>query len=226
MRWAEMNLSVNEIFSSFQGEGVHTGLPTTFIRLAGCNLECHWCDTRYALKMTDGEQMSIDNILRTVKKLGLDLICLTGGEPLMQRGTLELVNSLINNGYQIDLETNGSLDIDGYSDLGRKILISMDVKTPSSDQDDSFLLSNLDRLRFWDQLKFIAKDERDLRFAIEFIDENHPNCNMIFTPVSNMGGDRIAEIMMDSIRKGEIPSNIRLMVQTHKVLWDPDKKGI
>ena len=99
-----MNLSVNEIFSSFQGEGVHTGLPTTFIRLAGCNLECNWCDTGYALKLTDGDQMSTDLILRKVKELGLDLICLTGGEPLLQKGTLELVRILLNNGYEIKLE--------------------------------------------------------------------------------------------------------------------------
>ena len=94
-----MDLSVNEIFPSFQGEGIHTGLPTTFIRLAGCNLQCQWCDTRYALSMENGDRMTIADILGVVKDIGIGTVCITGGEPLFQRSSLKLVSELIDEGY-------------------------------------------------------------------------------------------------------------------------------
>ena len=169
-----MDLSVYEIFTSFQGEGIHTGLPTTFIRLAGCNLDCRWCDTKYALRIEDGKMMSIHDIIGSVERSGLDLICLTGGEPLVQENGLELVRELMERSKRIDLETNGSLDIRPYAGMGPDIMISMDVKTPSSGQEDRFLLSNLDGLRKHDQLKFIVADQKDLDFALDFIGKYRP----------------------------------------------------
>lgn len=226
MRWIELDLSVNEIFPSFQGEGIHTGLATTFVRLAGCNLKCQWCDTKYALKLSDGEMMSIDDILRKVKDIGLDLICLTGGEPLFQKDAFVLVRTLIEEGFQIDIETNGSMDIGPFSHLGKNVTISMDVKTPSSGESSSFLKGNLKKLRKDDQLKFIIGSDDDLMFSVDLIEKELPGCNIIITPVDNEGGERIAERLMDFVIEKDLPENIRLMIQTHKVIWHPARRGV
>jgi 7-carboxy-7-deazaguanine synthase len=221
-----LNLYVYEIFASFQGEGIHTGLPTIFIRLTGCNLRCTWCDTPYALDISDGKSMTIEEILNIVGEFGIELICLTGGEPLVQEASFELAKVLIEKDYEVDLETNGSLDISAFPDLGTGMMMSMDVKTPSSGEEGSFLASNLKYLRDTDQIKFIVKDKRDLDFVIGFIRKAHPDCNIIITPVNNEGGDRIAEYLLRSISHNEIPGNVRLMVQTHKFIWGPDRRGV
>ena len=220
-------MEINEIFTSFQGEGVHTGLPTTFIRLAGCNLDCKWCDTRYALSPSSGIETDIDEVFSKVKEPGIRMICITGGEPLIQPGTIELVKILAKEGYSIDIETNGSLSIESYVNLGHKVMISMDVKTPSSGEQDSFLNENITFLRPTDQLKFILSNETDLDFAIEFIKRERPSCNLVLTPVSNRGGDLLADKIMDVTLNGILPADrIRLMVQTHKVIWGGERRGV
>ena len=195
-----MVLSVSEIFPSFQGEGINTGLPTTFIRLAGCNLNCLWCDTPYALDTEQGDEMDIPEIMAVVREIGIDRICLTGGEPLVQEEALTLVEMLIHEGFKVDLETNGSFDISRYTEFGSDIMISMDIKTPSSGEDGSTLMENLNKMRSIDQIKFIVKDKKDMEFTFKFLLSSRPDCTVILTPVDNKGGDLIAERLMDFIR--------------------------
>lgn len=222
-----MELVVNEIFLSFQGEGLHTGLPTTFVRLAGCNLKCGWCDTLYALDPGSGKPMGIPDIIREVKDLGNERVCITGGEPLLQEQTYTLVASLIEIGCLVDIETNGTISIGMYSELGERVFMSVDLKTPSSGEDGSFRMENMKFLRRHDQLKFIIGSEEDIEYSVEIIKMADPPCELVFTPVSNTGGGSLADGLMRRIKDGSLPpERTRLMVQTHKVIWPPERRGV
>lgn len=228
----KMDLVVNEIFTSIQGEGIHTGLVTTFIRLAGCDLRCRWCDTPYALSLKDGKPMSADEVLEEIRSGGTDLVCITGGEPLFQKGTNLLVKKLLESGFRVDLETNGANDISILPLKEGSLFLSMDVKPPSSGESDGFLISNLDHMRGDDQLKFIVKDEKDLDFTMDFLSKHLPKCNIIIAPCSNEGGDKIAERIIWEMKNCQavafrnVLKRIRVMIQTHKVLWEPDLRGV
>ncbi|MBN1389919.1 MAG: radical SAM protein [Candidatus Thermoplasmatota archaeon] len=219
-----MELMVNEIFVSFQGEGVHTGIPTVFVRLAGCNLRCRWCDTEYALDPSSGIRMSMHDILTEVERYHVGMVCLTGGEPLMQEGCVELVKCLISRNILVDIETNGSLDIGALIENGEHVLISMDAKTPSSGMQERIFGSNIAMLRPWDQLKFIVKDEPDIRYAAGIIREFGPVCNIIFTPEGNQDTEKIAGLILEMVLSNELPKCARLMLQMHKMIWGPDRR--
>jgi len=224
-----MNYKVNEIFTSIQGEGIHTGLPTTFIRFSGCNLRCRWCDTKYALDPGNGKDMSIEEILSTVKKDNGKYICLTGGEPLLQPDISRLIGDLIDEGYNVDIETNGSIDISNLVKDHPDLMISMDVKPPSSGESESLLVSNISELRGSDQLKFIIEDEKDLDHVFMILEKFVPPSNIILTPCSSGDGRFIAERLIAKLKDpnlSEVLKRTRLMVQTHKVIWDPDQKGV
>ncbi len=230
-----MKVMVNEVFASVQGEGVNTGLPTLFIRLSGCNLDCRWCDTSYARSLDEGKEQEIEKIVREVLSRGLKRVCITGGEPLIQKGTIELSRALIGKGLLVDIETNGSLEAGPFRKLGRPLMLSMDVKTPSSGECGSFLISNLPHLLRSDQLKFIIKDLKDLDFTFSFLEEHRPACSIILTPCDNMGGDRVAAQFLERIGSPTwrndrglrtMASRMRLMVQTHKVLWRMETRGV
>jgi organic radical activating enzyme len=145
-----MNLTVNEIFYSIQGESVHTGLPCVFVRLTGCNLRCTYCDTQYAFD--EGRFMSVADILRQVGQFGCGLVEITGGEPLFQSHTPALAGKLLESGYQVLVETNGSLDIDR---VDRRCSRIMDVKCPSSGEQSRNDSANLNRITPNDQVKFV-----------------------------------------------------------------------
>ena len=147
---------VNEIFSSIDGEGIRTGELATFIRLAGCNLRCRYCDTEYALDNNSGSEMNITEILNEVKKYKNRNITLTGGEPLAHKETNKLIEELIKNNYFVNIETNGSIDIEPY--IG-KCLITMDYKCKSSLMEKTMLISNLEKLSETDVLKFVINSE-------------------------------------------------------------------
>ncbi len=227
-----MVLIVNEIFSSIQGEGIHSGIPTTFIRLAGCDLRCSWCDTQYALSMDSGESMDVHEVMDSVRSLKIDLVCITGGEPLLQDDVMQLILYLSEEGYRVDVETNGAQDISIIETRTDDLMISMDVKLPSSGEGKSFLVGNLSELLDNDQLKFIIKDENDLVHAISFIKDHRPSCNLIMTPCDNREGFRIVEELINKIKDHDdetersIFSRVRVMIQTHKVIWSPDRTGV
>ena len=205
---------VNEIFLSIQGEGKEIGLPTVFVRLTGCNLRCSWCDTKYAF--TEGKEMKIQDIMEEVERYGIKRVCLTGGEPLLQEGSRILMKELLDKGYHIVLETNGSLPIDAVDE---RVLISMDWKTPSSREQDKMLESNLKYLKKKDQLKFVIADEGDYRYALHIIESHELGTEIIFQPLGGMNLRWLAErIIEDRV-------DVRVLPQLHKVIWG-DERGV
>lgn len=197
-----------ESFYSLQGEGKNIGLPTYFIRLGGCNLNCRWCDTRYASDR--GEELTVSEILDLC--IPYPRICVTGGEPLLHDDIVELLHGLLESGKEIVVETNGSLDLSPIPEDPR-IMISMDIKCPSSGMDDRMLLDNIPLLKPKDQLKFVVFDDRDLDFAVNVIRERQPICESIFSPVGGMDLEPLAEEVL--LRR----LDVRVLPQLHKVIW-------
>ena len=207
-------MRICEMFRSVQGEGSTIGTVTYFIRSSGCNLSCAWCDTKYS--SSGGDELSVDEIMKLVRNE--KNICVTGGEPLLQSDIYDLLAALLAGGKKIVLETNGSVDI---SDVPKNesLMISMDIKCPSSDMSDKMLLSNLDHLKVTDQLKFVISDGSDLEYAVEFINDHEPICSVIFTPVGGMDIEPLAE---EVIERG---MNVRVLPQLHKIIWG-EKRGV
>lgn len=206
---------VNEIFFSMQGEGKDIGRPAVFIRLTGCNLRCRWCDTAYAFY--DGREMGIEAIMEDVEKYGIKRVCITGGEPLLQKDELTaLVDELLKGDYEISIETNGSLPIDG---IDERVMISMDWKTPSSGESEKMLEDNLANLKKKDQLKFVIADDRDYGYAKKFLKEKGDllGCEVIFQPV---GGTDVRGIAEKVLRDG---LDVRVLPQLHKLIWGNER---
>lgn len=203
-------MRISEIFFSVQGEGIEIGTPTIFIRTAGCNLNCEWCDTRYAL--ANGRECSVNEIVSEIKHYPSQRVCITGGEPLLQSDIIDLIEELLNAGYRVSVETNGSLSIENLLQFDA-LLISMDIKCPSSKMQGRNDFSNLKRLRENDQLKFVIKDRKDYDYAKRVIEEHDPKCNVIFQPVWGTELRWIADrVLNDCLR-------VRVLVQLHKLIW-------
>jgi len=209
-------MRVSEIFRSLQGEGVLIGTPTVFIRTVGCNLECSWCDTEYARE--GGEELSIEQIMTELEKHKTQFICLTGGEPLMQKDVIKLLDKLVDKCYHVTLETNGSLPLEDVP-CAENMLISMDIKCPSSGMEERMLTSNIDLLSPADQLKFIVANIDDLMYAEDILKNHEVRCNVVFTPVGGMELEPVARFVLS--RK----LNARVLPQLHKLIWG-DRKGV
>jgi 7-carboxy-7-deazaguanine synthase len=214
-----MPLKVNEIFNSIQGESLYSGLPCTFIRLTGCNLRCSYCDTSYAYE--EGNNFNIKNILDKVSEYGCNLVEITGGEPLIQSETPLLIKNLIENGYKVLLETNGTIDITPVDERCVKIL---DIKCPGSGESGKNNLQNLSRLNSKDQVKFVITDRNDYNFAKETI-KHIPHFflreNILFSPVSGKTAfpDLAKWILEDRL-------TVRFHIQLHKVIWPDIDRGV
>ena len=208
-------MRICEIFHSIQGEGLMMGVPTTFVRTVGCNLRCEWCDTQYS--MDGGEEMSLDAIMERIGDV--QHVCVTGGEPMLQPEMPELLRRLVSAGKQVVLETNGSVDL---SDVPRDplMLISMDIKCPSSGMTDRMLYSNLSLLSRKDQLKFIVRDDEDFDFALEVLKMYPVDTNVTFGPV---GGTVKLEWLVDKVLGSGIDA--RVLPQLHKIIWG-DKRAV
>jgi len=216
-------MKINEIFLSIQGEGVQMGIPTTFVRTTGCNLSCGWCDTVYARDPEAGDEMTVDQIVAKVKKNHVKHVCLTGGEPLMQSESLSLVKALIGEGFLVSIETNGSLPIDDYLELDpAKVVVSLDVKCPSSGMTEHNLIESLGKLRPTDQLKFVIRDAKDIRYAKKVLEANPVGCQIVFQPVHGTDPKWLAERVLKSGLKA---LGVRVMVQLQKVIWGK-KRGV
>lgn len=214
---------VNEIFSSIDGEGIRTGELATFIRLAGCNLRCRYCDTEYALDNNFGSEMNITEILNEVKKYKNRNITLTGGEPLAHKETNKLVEELIKNNYFVNIETNGSIDIEPY--IG-KCLITMDYKCKSSLMEKTMLLSNLEKLSETDVLKFVINSE-DFDCIEKILRDFNIKSYIYISPIFNeINLPDIVEFMKKCNEKGIDMSKVRMQVQLHKIIWNPDMRGV
>ncbi|MCL2032032.1 MAG: radical SAM protein [Methanomassiliicoccaceae archaeon] len=201
-------MKICEYFRSIQGEGLMIGVPTYFIRTAGCNLRCDWCDTKYALE--GGMEASVDEIMEMVDDT--ENVCITGGEPMLQKDTPELLDRLLKAGKKIVIETNGSKDI-SWIPKDERVIVSLDIKCPSSGMSERNLLSNLEHIGKKDQIKFVIGGAVDLNYAIRFIRENPVDTNIIFCPVGGMDLLPIAEEVVN--RK----LNVRVLPQLHKIIW-------
>jgi 7-carboxy-7-deazaguanine synthase len=208
-------MKINEIFYSIQGEGKWTGFPNIFIRTTGCNLRCSYCDTKYAYK--EGIEKTIQEIINEIKKFNCNKICITGGEPLQQKDINELINHLINYKYNVLVETNGSLKIDTLKEK-KKLIISMDIKTPSSKMHNKMCLQNIKILRKKDQIKFIIKNKKDYDFAKKIIQKFKPKCEIFFQPIWKTNSEKLAKWILDDNLK------VKFGLQIHKIIWG-DKKG-
>ncbi len=207
-------MKVNEIFSSIQGEGVTIGIPTTFIRLTGCNLRCRWCDTKYAYE--DGEELDILGILTRVREMGNEQVCITGGEPLVQPETPKLIDKLVEQGYLVTLETNGSRSIEPLL-CSNSLMISMDVKCPGSGEHTKMEFSNIEMLSPSDQIKFIIAHRADYEYAAGVMKEHGPVCNIVMTPVDGKDLKELAEwVLEDGL-------NVRVLPQLHKIIWGNER---
>jgi len=209
-------MRVCEIFYSLQGEGVLMGTPTTFVRFVGCNLDCAWCDTKYARE--GGSEMSVDQIFDKVESHGTPFVCLTGGEPMLQDDIYRLIDTLLENEYQVTIETNGSIPLEKLPN-SEDMLISMDVKCPSSGMSDKVAYENLEFLSPRDQLKFIIADRVDYLFARKLLREHDINAPIIMTPV---GGTDLSQLA-DWVLKDRI--FVRVLPQLHKIIWG-EKRGV
>ncbi len=211
---------VTEIFKSIQGESTYAGLPCVFIRLTGCNLRCHWCDTAYAFY--GGQKMSGEELLERVCQLGGKLVEFTGGEPLLQKRELyALSEKLLAQGYRVLIETSGERYV---GDLPRPMVKIVDVKCPGSGESEKFCYDNLAVLDRKDQIKFVILDENDYRYARDFLTKHdlHGRVDeVIFSPVfGEMVPRRLAEwVLRDNL-------NVRLGLQLHKFIWDPAARGV
>lgn len=210
---------VTEIFKSIQGESTFAGLPCVFVRLTGCNLRCHWCDTAYAFQ--GGNKMSPEEVFQRVEKLGGRLVEFTGGEPLLQAEVVLLTAQLLSLGRQVLIETSGERFV---GDLPRPVVKIVDVKCPGSGESDKFCFDNFDVLERKDQIKFVILDEADYHYAREFFDRHSVRSRVdevVFSPVFGQLAPReLAEwILRDGLE-------VRLGLQLHKFIWEPDARGV
>ncbi len=213
-----MKLKVNEIFYSIQGESTYSGKPCVFIRLTGCNLRCTYCDTEYAFY--DGQKMTIDSILKKIKKWNCSLVEVTGGEPLAQKGTIELLKILLNNNYKVLLETSGSIPL---NDVPYNIIKIVDFKCPSSGMKDHNLWSIIDDLNNNDEIKFVIGSHQDFKWAQNKINKLNltTKTSVILSPVFN-------KIKLQTLANWILETNldVRLQTQLHKHIWDPNTRGV
>ena len=207
-------LNITEIFYSLQGEAKEVGIPTVFVRLTGCPLRCNYCDTAYAFK--GNNPLSIENIMKKVEKYNTHYVCVTGGEPMAQRNCLILLDSLIEAGYKVSMETSGSIDI---SPVNKKVSVVMDLKTPSSTEQSQNRYENITLLESKDQLKFVIASRSDFDWCCSILESYDVLSDVLFSPVyENLKPVDLADWILEK------QLNVRLQVQLHKLLWG-DQKG-
>ena len=224
-------MQVNELFKSIQGEGLDAGLPFTFVRFTACNLRCTYCDTEYAFY--EGEEVALDDVVERVLATKIDNVCLTGGEPLLQRDLPELMTRLLERGLHVVVETGGSLPLDAIPEAVVKVV---DVKTPGALQSDPsergrkrfkrqhFHYPNLELLTHNDQVKFVLCDRADYEWALAFIDTYQLVDKVgaiLFSPVHpGLPPEELSEWMVAD----QAPA--RLNLQLHKYIWGADVRGV
>jgi 7-carboxy-7-deazaguanine synthase len=211
-------MRIAEIFRSLQGESTFAGLPCTFIRTTGCNLRCSYCDTAYAFH--GGRQMSVNEVLAEVAAMGTELVEMTGGEPLLQEESLGLMAALMAHGHTVLLETGGSLPIDA---VPAGVHIILDIKTPFSGEADANCWENLAHLDTRGQVKVVIGDHRDFEWAIAVIREHRliDRWPVLISPVH--GTVAPADLAAWILASG-LP--LRLQLQLHKYVWDPERTGV
>ncbi len=213
-----LSLRVNEIFKSIQGESSSAGIPCVFVRLTGCNLRCSYCDTTYAYE--EGPDMSVNEIIKEIEGYGCKNVCITGGEPLLQKNTYKLINLLKKENYKIFIETNGSMDMNL---LPKYVIRIMDVKCPDSGMNKEMDWKNLERLRGDDEVKFVMSSRKDYEWAKEIVKKhNLPDRTKVLfgSAYGKLKPKNLAEwILKDKL-------NVRLQLQLHRIIWPDKTRGV
>lgn len=215
----QKTLNLIELFASVQGETSLAGLPTTFIRLAACNLRCSWCDTPYSF--VRGEPHSLPAIMEQVKHNACPYVCVTGGEPLLQDNVYALMSQLCNEGYIVSLETGGSLST---AKVDPRVRVILDVKCPDSGMSEKNFWPNLSLLRAHDEVKFVIQGLSDYEYAKEVCMTHglyQHGCSVLFSPVH---GILDPKELVGWILRDQLP--VRLNLQIHKFIWSPETKGV
>ena len=210
-------LKVFEIFYSLQGESSRVGLPTIFIRLSGCPMRCHYCDTAYAFQ--GGSMMGMDDIMSSIKKYDTRYVTVTGGEPLAQKEVLNLLKTLADSDYEVSLETGGGLSI---KEVDPRVKIILDIKTPESGEEKKNHWENLEVINSKDEIKFVLCSREDYDWAKQILDQYQltEKCEILFSPVYQKLN---ATDLADWILKDQL--HVRMQIQLHKLLWG-EKPGV
>lgn len=211
-------LKVNEIYFSIQGESSKAGLPCIFIRLTYCNLRCTYCDTEYAFY--EGKDYTINQVIEEIKKFDCRLVEVTGGEPLVQEECKELLCRLCNEGYEVLLETGGSIPI---KEIDKRVMIIMDLKCPSSGMLKKNLYENIDYIKQNDEIKFVIGSREDYEWSKDIIEKFDLNkkSNILFSVVF---GELEPVTLVEWILEDKL--NVRFQFQMHKFIWNPAEKGV
>ena len=213
-----MKIKINEIYYSIQGESSYSGLPCIFIRFTYCNLRCSYCDTEYAFH--EGSEMSISEIISEINLYNCDLVEITGGEPLLQNGYIELINELEKENKKVLIETGGALPI---KNIPLNTHIILDIKCPSSKMSDKNLWENINHLKKSDEVKFVIGNKDDYIWTKKIIKDYNLNnlCEILISPVYNKikSKELVKWILKDNL-------NVRYQIQIHKEIWNDSKRGV
>lgn len=211
-------MKVCEIFTSIQGESSYAGLPCTFIRLTGCNLRCTFCDTTYAYY--EGNELSEKDIMNKVRHAGINLVEITGGEPLLQKEVYHLIVRLIDDGYRVLVETNGSLSI---KDIDKRAVVILDIKTPGSGMSEKMDLSNLNEIKPVDEVKFVITNRADYEWSKEIIGNYKliDKCRLLLSPAYGfLSPEQLAQWMIEDRLEA------RMNLQLHKYIFGSERRGV
>ena len=213
-----MNIKINEIYYSIQGESSFSGLPCIFIRFTYCNLRCSYCDTEYAFH--EGADMNIKDILSKVNAYKCDLVEITGGEPLIQEGCIELISKLQECKKNVLIETGGALPI---KDIPKKTHIVLDIKCPSSNMADKNLWENIKHIKNTDEIKFVIGDKKDYQWTKNIIKKYDltKKCSILISPVYKKMKPKylVKWILKDNL-------DVRFQMQIHKEIWKDTTRGV
>jgi 7-carboxy-7-deazaguanine synthase len=213
------SLTVHEIYRSIQGESTWAGLPCIFVRLTFCDLRCSWCDTEYAFY--DGSKMGLDDILARVKAHNCPMVEVTGGEPLMQPATPELLKNLCEEGYTVLLETGGHRDISVVDPRVHRI---MDLKCPDSGMVEKNRWENMAHLTPRDEVKCVIASRGDYEWARDKVREYDLSSKVKAVLFSPVFGKINPQEIVEWILEDQLP--VRFQLQMHKFIWEPTQKGV
>lgn len=217
---------VAEIFTSINGEGTKAGQTAVFVRFTGCNLNCSYCDTKWANEPNAEYKLMTDReILSRIKETGIKNVTLTGGEPLLREGIHELLKEIAKDGFlQAEIETNGSIDLKPFCDIENRPSFTMDYKLPSSGMEKHMCLENFEILEKKDTVKFVSGSIEDLKKALEIIRKYYLSrrCHVYISPVfGSIEPAKIVDFMVENKL-----NDVNLQLQLHKFIWDPNMRGV
>lgn len=212
-------LTINEIFYSVQGESSYAGRPCVFVRLTACDLRCSWCDTPYAFH--EGRKRSLEDVVAEIQRFECQLVEVTGGEPLLQEDVYPLMQRLLDDGRTVLLETGGHRSTTRVPEC---VVTILDVKCPGSGESDRVDWSNLGRLRPHDEVKFVIGDRADYEFARSVMDEHALAGRVASIHLSPVHGTMPPKTLSEWVLADRLP--VRIQLQLHKYIWDPQTRGV